>query len=163
MKHLFIIRHAKSSWDISTLSDFTRTLNERGHKDAPIMAQRMLNKNIPLDLLVSSTAVRAFTTAKYFASAYQINEKEIVTLDELYHAAPEIFYNTITSLSDTYDNVAIFSHNPGITDFVNKLTNMQVDNMPTCSVFAIKIDSRKWADFTSSKKEFWFFDYPKSL
>ena len=163
MKHLLIIRHAKSSWDLKTLTDFDRSLNERGHQDAPAMAKRLLNQNVAIDLFVSSTANRALTTAIYFAEAYKKSENDIVKVDALYHAMPDVFYKTIEVINNNIDSVAIFSHNPGITEFVNELTSTKIDDMPTCGVFAIKVNSNSWVDFAKSKKEFWFFDYPKNL
>ena len=163
MKQLLIIRHAKSDWSNPLLTDFERTLNDRGNKDAPLMAKRLKEKNIAIDTFVSSTATRAFTTAKYFANTFDKKEKDILKIDELYHASPKTFYSTIEELNDEFDSAAIFSHNPGITDFVNSLTKTRIDNMPTCAVFAIKIDIESWHQFTSAKKEFWFFDYPKSI
>ena len=163
MKQLFIIRHAKSSWDIGVLNDFDRGLNQRGHSDAPIMAKRLINRNISIDLFVSSTAKRALTTATYFAEAYYKVEKDILKVDELYHAMPNVFYKTIADLNDEFNNVALFSHNPGITEFINELTKTQIDDMPTCGVFAVNVHTNSWADFKSAKKEFLFFDYPKSI
>lgn len=163
MKQLLIIRHAKSSWDIDIQNDFDRTLNERGHKDAPTMAQRMLDKKIAIDLIVSSAAMRAFTTAKYFANIYGKSEKDILKLEQLYHAQPQTFYETIATLKDEYCNVAIFSHNPGITAFVNELTKTIIDDMPTCGIFAITAQTDKWLNFKKAKKTFLFFDYPKSF
>jgi phosphohistidine phosphatase len=163
MKQLLIIRHAKSSWDIGVLNDFDRGLNQRGHSDAPAMAKRLIDKNIAIDLFVSSTAKRALTTAIYFAETYHKKEKDIVKVDDLYHAMPAVFYKTIVDLNDEFSNVALFSHNPGITEFVNELTKTQIDDMPTCGIFALHIHTKSWADFKSAKKEFWFFDYPKSI
>jgi len=163
MKQLFIIRHAKSSWDIGVLNDFDRGLNQRGHTDAPAMAKRLIDKNIAIDLFVSSTAKRALTTATYFAEAYHKVEKDILKVDELYHAIPTIFYNTIAAISYTLNSVAVFSHNPGITEFVNELTKTQIDVMPTCGIFAMNVHTKSWADFKSAKKDFLFFDYPKSI
>jgi phosphohistidine phosphatase len=163
MKQLLIIRHAKSSWDLSTLNDFERPLNERGHKDAPAMAKRLIEKKIVIDAFVSSTANRALTTATYFAETYGKAKKDIIQVPKLYHALPETFYKVINNLSDDFTTVSLFSHNPGITNFVNELTSTQIDNMPTCGVFAIKINIDNWKDFTKGKKEFWFFDYPKNI
>jgi len=162
MKSLLIIRHAKSSWDLKTLNDFDRSLNERGHRDAPAMAQRLLAKNIAIDLFVSSSANRALTTATYFAEAYQKTESDILKIDELYHAMPDVFYKTIATINNSIDSVAIFSHNPGITEFVNELTSTKIDDMPTCAIFAVKVNSNSWSDFAKAKKEFWFFDCPKA-
>jgi phosphohistidine phosphatase len=163
MKQLLIIRHAKSDWNSFLLSDFERPLNDRGNKDAPMMASRLKEINITIDTFVSSTANRALTTAIYFAKAYNIKEKDILKVNELYHASANTFNKTVEGLSDNCNCVAIFSHNPGITDFVNSLTKTTIDNMPTCAVFAVKIETNSWKNFSSSKKEFWFFDYPKSI
>ena len=161
MKTLLLIRHAKSSWDDISLSDFDRPLNDRGKKDAPMMARRLSDKKIKIDSFVSSPAKRAKRTAVFFAKEFGIDENQIVFKTELYSAPKEIFYEVIEKLDNVADHVAIFSHNPGITDFVNSLTDVHADDMPTCSVFAIKTDAKKWNQFRTSNKEFWFFDYPK--
>ena len=162
MKQLLIIRHAKSSWELGVLNDFDRGLNDRGQRDAPAMATRLLNKNIAIDLFVSSTAKRAFATATHFATAYKKKAAAIVKVDELYHATPPVFYETIAALDDAYNCVAIFSHNPGITEFVNELCSTKIDDMPTCAVFAVTINTKSWANFAIAKKDFLFFDYPKA-
>ena len=69
----------------------------------------------------------------------------------------------IANASNKFDSIAIFSHNPGLTDFANLLTATRIDNIPTCGIFAAKADCDKWKDFKEAKKEFWFFDYPKNL
>lgn len=161
MKQLLIIRHAKSSWANPGQEDFDRPLNQRGENDAPKMAKRVLDRKVKIDAFVSSTAKRAFTTATYFAEAFGQKKKEIIGLQQLYHAYPVVYYEVISRLSDELDTVAIFAHNPGITMFVNELTPTKVDNMPTCAVFAIQIETEHWKDFENAKKKFWFFDYPK--
>ena len=162
MKQILIIRHAKSSWNLSTLKDFDRPLNDRGNKDAPMMAKRLLDKKIVIDAFVSSTAKRALTTATHFAKIYKQPQENIIQFPELYRAMPAIFYSVINKISDDFKTIAIFSHNPGITEFVNELTTTRVDDMPTCAVFAININCNSWGDFKTAKKVFWFFDYPKN-
>jgi phosphohistidine phosphatase len=83
-------------------------------------------------------------------------------LPSLYEASVKNFYEAVENINDKDDAVALFSHNPGITDFVNTLTEKNIDNMPTCGVFAIKIKTKKWEDFKKAEKEFLFFDYPKN-
>ncbi|HMO62439.1 MAG TPA: histidine phosphatase family protein [Ferruginibacter sp.] len=162
-KILLIVRHAKSSWDLTTLNDFDRPLNERGKKDAPAMAQRLLQQKITIDAFVSSPAKRAKKTAALFCREYAVNEQDIILITKLYHAPAEVFYEVASTLDDAFNTVAIFSHNPGITEFVNQLVEeVYLDNMPTCSVFAVKIHSHTWADFRNAKKELLFFDYPKA-
>jgi len=160
-KILLLVRHAKSSWDDPSLSDFERPLNERGKKDAPEMAKRLNSKKIKIDAFVSSTAKRARQTCKYFTKEFDPKKKNIVREAKLYEADEQSFYEVIEGFKDKWDNVAAFSHNPGITYFANSLTENRIDDMPTCSVFAVKINTDKWSNFRLAKKEFLFFDYPR--
>lgn len=163
MKTLLLVRHAKSSWDLATLNDFDRSLNERGKKDAPVMAQRLLDRKIDINIFVSSPAKRAKKTAELFCSIYKKDKEQIIFVPALYHASLNTFFEVVTQLNDDYNCVAIFSHNPVITEFVNQLVeNVTIDNMPTCGVFAVKTSITKWKEFSTSKKELLFFDYPKA-
>ena len=162
MKKLLLIRHAKSSWDDISLNDFDRPLNERGKKDAPVMAQRLMDKNEKIDLFISSPAKRASRTAKIFAELFNRKKDDIIFKTALYGASTDIFYEVISKLEDEFDNIAVFSHNPGLTDFANDLTETKIDNIPTCGIFAIKIDTNHWFNIKEAKKEFWFMDYPKA-
>jgi len=161
MKSLLLIRHAKSSWDNPMQNDFDRPLNARGIKDAPKMAERLLKRKIKIDVFISSPAVRAKQTCSFFMQVYKADESNMQLQSQLYLAEPEVFLKTIEHISDTNSCAAIFSHNDGITEFANTLTNTRIDNMPTCSVFAVKADIVNWKDFAKAKKEYWFFDYPK--
>ena len=159
---LVLIRHAKSSWAFLDMEDFDRPLNDRGNHDAPMMAKRLLKKEINIDAFVSSPAVRARTTAEYFAKAYDQKSKHIIEVPALYEAPVSVFYQVVSGLDNSIKTAAIFSHNPGITDFANSLTTMRIDNVPTSGVFAVKANIKKWSDFEEAEKEFWFFDYPKA-
>lgn len=161
MKSLLLVRHAKSSWNFD-VDDFDRPLNERGLKDGPEMAKRLIKKEIRIDCFVSSPAKRALTTASLFAEAYDKNSKDIITAPTLYEATTEDFYNVLETLDADFKTVALFSHNPSITNFANQLTSVTIDDMPTCSVFAVKADGKSWKDISTIPKKFWFFDYPKS-
>ena len=162
MKTLIVIRHAKSSWDVAGQKDFDRTLNDRGKRDAPEMAQRLKEKGLAIDLFVSSPAKRAYKTSKYFAAAFKKGKEDIVLDERLYEAPMETFYEVVAALDNKHDTVALFAHNPGITDFVNTLTGVRTDNMPTCGVFAVHADTEDWKTFRESSKQFLFFDYPKN-
>jgi phosphohistidine phosphatase len=162
MKTLIVVRHAKSSWDNEGLDDKERPLNDRGNKDAPEMAKRLRKKDIQIDLLVSSPAKRAFRTARYFAEEFKFSKKDIISTEKLYDAGKENFYDVIAKLDDKIKTVAVFSHNPGITSFVNSLTSVQIDNLPTSGVFAVQANSDKWTEFKDSEKVFLFFDFPKN-
>jgi phosphohistidine phosphatase len=160
MKTLLLVRHAKSSWGDFSLPDFDRPLNERGKHDAPMMAKRLLNKGVKLDLLVSSPAKRAKRTAQAFAEVF--GKEKILYDEELYMASAEQFFSVISRLDNSFHNIAIFSHNPGITSFANILQVASIDEMPTCSILAISTPAQSWLDFRESEKKFWFFDYPKN-
>jgi len=161
MKTLLLIRHAKSSWDTPSQKDFDRPLNDRGHHDAAAMAERLLDKGIEIDAFISSTANRALSTAKYFAKAYNRSEHSIIKASELYEAQFDVFFDVISKLDDAFNSVAIFAHNPGITTFANFLTKTTIDNMPTCGIFAIHANIKKWKQFEAATRSFWFVDYPK--
>jgi phosphohistidine phosphatase len=91
MKSLFVVRHAKSDWNSAAQTDFDRPLNDRGNKDAPLMAKRMFDQGHKLDVLISSNAMRAKTTAQFFADAYGYKTKNIILVPELYHALRNSF------------------------------------------------------------------------
>jgi phosphohistidine phosphatase len=163
MKTVLLIRHAKSSWDDPGLSDYDRPLNERGKKDAPRMAERLHERGIRIDAFVSSPAKRAKKTAEQFAKQYKLNPEDIIFKTELYMAGEEAFGSVLERLDDKIDCVAIFSHNPGITDFANSLTDASIDNIPTSGIFGVSVEAKKWSKFKEARKKFLFFDYPKAL
>jgi phosphohistidine phosphatase len=162
MKQLLVIRHAKSSWSNSVIDDFDRPLNERGNNDALRMAKLLSEKKIKVDAIIASTANRAFTTAVYFAKELGLKKINIKGYDKLYHAPSHVYYDIIEDLDDDLNSIAIFAHNPGITDFVNSLSEAQIDNMPTCGIFAIKVPIKNWNEFRAAEKSFWFFESPKA-
>lgn len=162
MKTLLLIRHAKSSWADLGQKDFDRPLNERGKKDAPEMAKRIKERGVKPDLIVSSPARRAKKTARYFAEEFGIDKEDIFLADRLYETATNDYQDVVGSLPDKHNVVLLFAHNPTLTSFANMLSNIRIDDMPTCSVFAVSIDCTRWKDFANSPKRFLFFDYPKN-
>jgi phosphohistidine phosphatase len=162
MKTLILVRHAKSSWADQGVDDFDRPLNDRGKKDGQEMAKRLHKRDIDVDLFVSSPARRARRTARYFAEEYGVDKDDILLVKELYLAAPHSFSQVITAMNDKHDSIAIFAHNPGITEFASSLTNVRIDDMPTCAVFAVSADTDSWSQFEQAEKKFLFFDYPKN-
>ena len=164
VKTLFIIRHAKSSWDASNIDDFERPLNDRGKRDAPRMGKRLKEKDIQPTLLLSSPAKRALSTAKRIAKVLKYPKDDIKTDRRLYHADEETMLTIVRELKEKQDVVMIFSHNPGLTEFVNSLMDgeLDIDNVPTCGVVAFKLDLDTWKDVDWGKGKLLFFDYPKS-
>ena len=162
MKHLLLVRHAKSSWGDLSIKDFDRPLNDRGKNDAPMMAKRLLKRGITIDAFLSSPAKRARKTAELFAKEYKASKDQIIFFDKLYLAGSTAFTDVIAKTDDRFSTVAVFSHNEGITEFANSLTETKTDNIPTCGVFAVTLKAKHWSDFAEAKKEFWFFDFPKN-
>src|SRR5580765_3320693 len=119
MKSILLIRHAKSSWDHISMDDLDRPLNDRGKRDAPMMAERLLDCNLEIDAFISSPAKRARKTAEIFSKVFGQGKKHVEIKEELYEAGENDFASVIENLPDDLNVVAIFSHNPGITDFAN--------------------------------------------
>jgi phosphohistidine phosphatase len=161
MKTIILVRHAKSSWEDFSLPDFDRPLNDRGRRDAPVMAERLRERGIVPELLVSSTAKRAQKTCKLFAEALGMDKSAILLKEELYLAEPDMFGKVIVSLNDRISCVALYAHNPGITAFANLTGVADIDDMPTCSIFAYTAEAREWKDVAKASKKFLFFDQPK--
>jgi phosphohistidine phosphatase len=162
MKSIYLIRHAKSDWGVD-VDDFDRPLNERGKRDAPMMAKRLKVRKVEIDAFVASPAKRALKTAKTFADEFGLPHDQIILKPELYLAPPATFYSVLADLDNGLNKVAIFSHNNGITEFANSLGVARIDNMPTCSVFAFTLEAIDWGQIRTAEKRFSFFDYPKNM
>ncbi|WPP49533.1 SixA phosphatase family protein [Catalinimonas niigatensis] len=164
MKSLFLIRHAKSSWDDASLRDFDRPLNARGKKDAPMMGKRLRQGGHMPDLMLSSPAVRTVSTAWAIADALQYSREKILTLDDLYHASPSEILNVLRRTKDTVDTLFLFGHNPGLTDFANAVCQEHIDNIVTCGVYALQLEMNSWKALSLDKKAvLLFYDFPKNL
>ncbi len=165
MKTLYLVRHAKSSWDNPEQSDFDRPLNERGKKNAPRMARRLKEKHVTPDVMLTSPAERALATCKEFALVLGFPENKIKTDRRLYHANEDQILKVIQELKDLpRDNeevVILFGHNPGLTEFANSLLNEDLENIPTCGVVAATLDIMDWKDARFGCGEMEFFDSPK--
>ncbi|MFA0960840.1 histidine phosphatase family protein [Roseivirga sp. BDSF3-8] len=162
MRDLYIIRHAKSSWKDESLDDFDRPLNKRGKRDAPAMADRLKSAKVSPDLLLSSPANRALTTAQHIAEGLSISPEEIETNEELYLADPQAILDVIRAVPDSVNTLFIFGHNPGLTIFANELADTDIDNIPTTGVVRVRLAQKRWKDIDWRKGELVFFDFPKN-
>ncbi len=161
MKVLYLVRHAKSSWDDETLADIDRPLNKRGKKDAPEMGERLKRQNIQPDLLISSPAKRARATAKKIAKKIEYPKEKIKIEEEIYEGEPDQYLELLKNISDHYPSVMVFGHNPGITEFSNALCGVQIHNIPTCGIVSIHFEINEWQQIDYNKGKLVFFDYPK--
>jgi len=162
MKTLYLVRHAKSSWEHLFQDDFDRPLNERGRKDAPRMAKRLKERDIKPDLVLTSPAERALSTCMIMAERAGYPSSNILKDQRLYHASDEQLLKIVREFNDANDEVMIFCHNPGLTEFVNRLIREPLtDNIPTCGVVCIKLPVTSWKEVTWENGDVRFYDYPK--
>lgn len=163
MKKLYLVRHAKSSWDDYSLSDEKRPLNERGKRDAPVMAKLLKDQSADIQLMISSTAKRAMATAKVFKKTFDIDKSKFLKTDQLYLASTSAILEVVRKIDDDYDCIALFGHNPGLTDFVNRFSDKMVDNVPTCGIARIEFNVDSWSAIESERGELTSFLYPKMI
>lgn len=163
MKTLVIVRHAKSSWDNPGLSDHQRPLSNRGLRDAPRMGARLAEMGPPIDRVISSSAARALSTAELVTQEIGLPWDEIRIEDALYHATEEDMIDLISEQEDYLDGLMLFGHNPGMTYLVNDLSDLDLDNLPTCGVVVLQFEVDSWSkigDQIASSAEF---DFPKRI
>jgi phosphohistidine phosphatase len=147
MKRLYLVRHAKSSWEYD-VSDHKRPLNKRGFKDANLVSKHLKNVIIFPELIISSDANRALTTANIFISNFGINEDDIKLEHELYDFSGQGLTNVIKNCVDSIDTLMVFGHNHAMTYFVNTYGNKPIGNVPTSGFTHIEIDINSWNDLT---------------
>lgn len=162
MKTLYLIRHAKSSWDDPALKDFNRPLNTRGKRDAPKMGKRLKKLKILPDLIVSSPAKRAAKTAIHIAKEIDYPVERISFIEGLYHASSMDLLRIVQNTPSYIKSLILFGHNPGLTDFANGLCENKVDNIVTTGVYALQFEVEDWKQVKLHKKgKLLFYDYPK--
>lgn len=160
MKYLYLVRHAKSSWDDASLSDIERPLNKRGKKDAPFMGKLLNKMKISPELLITSPAKRALTTARIFAEEIDYPDKKIIIDERIYGASPGEIIKIISEL-DEQNIIMVFGHNPTFTSVANFLSVSNIDNLPTCSVTGIEFPVDNWPQIEEHKGKIILFEYPK--
>lgn len=163
MKTIYLIRHAKSSWDNPSLRDFDRPLNKRGFRDAPFMADFLSKQNPTPDKLVSSPAKRAFTTASYFAGALGIMVQDIQQEPGVYEAYAQELLFIIQRFRPEWNTVCLFGHNPGFTNLANQFADDFIANIPTCGIAQISGAITEWKDFQKGRVKLRNFYYPKQF
>lgn len=161
MKTLYINRHAKSSWKFENLNDFDRPLNSRGKMAADFMAKKLKEKGSTFDLIISSPANRALSTAEYFSDEFNYDHSHIEEAHSMYHADHGTLLTIIDNLPDKFNSVMLFGHNPGFTNLANILTGDTLGNIPTCGIVKINFEVDKWIEVIPGIGSMEFFDYPK--
>ncbi len=143
MKTLLIMRHAKSDWDNSKLSDHARPLNKRGKQDAPQMGKLLKEHDLVPDMIMTSTAERALTTAELVVLACDY-DGELVTTNSFYHADPATYLEVLQGVDDQYKRVMIVGHNPGMEELVADLTGV-AEHFTTANIAHVELPISSWS------------------
>ncbi len=162
MKTLFLLRHGKSSWGDNNLSDHDRPLNERGRKGAEKMAKRFLALADAPELVISSSAVRALSTARIFCAGIGYKEEDIVINPQAYTFDVNAVLQEIKKTDDQYTTVMFVGHNPAYTELANRFSQTHIENVPTAGMLAFSCPSDHWHSMDSSDTSLQWFDYPKN-
>jgi len=163
MKHLLLVRHAKSDWS-GDLGDYDRPLNDRGRRDVPAMAEALRERGVQPDRIVSSSALRAFTTSFGLAEGLGFIPSEIERRRDLYLAEPDAILHTIRSLDDAADTVMIVGHNPGMHEMAHLLCAAGgVDEFPTLAVAHFTWEGASWSTLAFSEASLVELLLPKKL
>ncbi len=159
-KTLLIMRHAKSDWSDSTLSDFDRPLNKRGSRDAPRMGKRLHSEGYRCDLLLASPALRAKTTAEAVAECIGYPLADIVWDASLYMADIEDYMRVIAKVNPAVEHLMIVSHNPGSEMLIQHLCGERFEKFPTAAYALLEVEGT-WERM--DRVQFIDFDFPKSM
>jgi len=161
MKILTLVRHAKSSWNDTTLSDRQRPLNSRGERDAPEMGRRIADHGVRPSLIISSPATRAWTTAKIIAQEISYPTEFLQREDSLYLASLDDLLDVVCTQDNGFNSLMVVGHNPGLTDFANFLSPGLSNNLPTAGVVSVQMDREDWSLYERPETELLVHDYPK--
>lgn len=164
MKELIIVRHAKSDWGNEFLKDIDRPLNERGYNDAYFSSQWYSSNKEHPDLIVSSPATRALSTALIFSRDMNMEPDKIRLADNIYESPAPVLLKVIQGLERSAGRVMLFGHNPGFTDLSNQLsTDMYFENVPTCGIVSFSFDVKKWQDAEPGGAKLNYYQFPKDF
>ncbi len=164
MKTLILVRHAKSDWSDATLADFDRPLNERGRGDAPRMAAALVARGYVPTAMMTSPAVRAYTTARIYAEAFGVPENDLSINEELYEASAKTIHDAIRTFPDHAETAAMFGHNPGMNSVVQAFADDFIGNLPTCASVVIRAHVDTWAEFgLENRPQIWLFLTPSNV
>ncbi|MCB1583238.1 MAG: histidine phosphatase family protein [Xanthomonadales bacterium] len=161
MKTVNLIRHAKSSWEDSRLSDVNRPLAPRGIKDCKIMAGHILEAGWNPVNVFCSRAQRAQLTIRGIAKALPYRDINWLIDDALYTFSYGSLINWLEQLDDEISEVTLVGHNPAFTDLVNHLSKARLDNVSTCAYVQMVSSAHVWAELLSSQTEMVHFVKPK--
>ncbi|GAB3602471.1 SixA phosphatase family protein [Microbacterium aureliae] len=156
MIELVLVRHAKSDWGDPGLDDHDRPLNDRGRRDAPRMAARLAEAGARPEVILSSSALRARTTAEAFAERLR---REVTVEPALYGASAGTLLTHASAAGSA--SVLVVAHDPGMSVLAGRLSRDRIEHMPTCAVAVFRWDEDDWAVVDAVDPADWSFDTPR--
>lgn len=163
MKTLYLIRHAKSSWESAGVADADRPLIPKGIKKTKQIVEFLKNRETLFDLIISSPAVRAFETAKIVAAGLNYPPEKIQIERKIYDGYYDRILDIIYGTPNEINSLAIFGHNPTITHLANLFLHPGIENIPTSGVVCLTFPTDKWEDIPANDPVKEFFITPKIL
>lgn len=161
MKTIYLVRHAKSSWKYPNLDDFERPLNKRGRKNAPFMGKVLKKLKVAPDLVISSPANRAATTARIIAAAINYPLEDIRYSQTIYEFRENALINVVKQIDDSVNKAMVVGHNPAINAFSNFIGDQPIGHIPTCGVYCFELDISSWTKISDHCGKIEFFEFPK--
>jgi len=161
MKTLLLVRHGKSAWDEPGLDDHERPLAARGLRDAPEMGRRLAERGLQPDVILSSTAVRARTTAELMADALGFRADRVITDERLYAASADEVLRVIGELDGDLSSAMVVGHNPETASLAHRLSD-EIHEMPTCAVAELTFDVDAWYELEDAAPVSVRVDTPRS-
>ena len=163
MKTLYLVRHAKSSWEEPGVSDADRPLIPKGVKKTGLIVDFLRKRGTTVDLMISSPAVRAYETAKIIAAGLDYPLNRIKTDRKIYDSYYDRILDIIYGTSNDVNSLMIFGHNPTITNLANLFLHPGIENMPTSCVVCLSFNADRWEDIPANTAIQEFVIYPKML
>jgi phosphohistidine phosphatase len=163
MKTIYIVRHAKSSWDAIDMPDEQRPLMDKGKKRTVKVIDYFHKNDIKVDCIISSHAVRALETAKILAYGLEYPIENIKIDSHLYYADGDGILSQIYDLPERFNAVMIVGHNPALTDFVNEFLESPLENLPTSGVISFTFETDQWVGMPQASRKTNFILFPKEL
>jgi phosphohistidine phosphatase len=163
MKTLYIVRHAKSSWDFPELSDLERPIIEKGIYNTKKMAKELNDKKVVVDHMISSHAKRALETAKIIAAGINYPIEKIEISKNIYEHTDDDILDMISGVDNDMISLMVFGHNPTFTQLANRFLDEPIELLPTSGVISITFETNNWLEITKVKHKTNFMLFPKQL
>jgi phosphohistidine phosphatase len=162
MKTLYLLRHAKSSWAAPEQKDYDRPLDERGLEEAAQMAARLMERSERPQLVISSPALRALSTARIVCETLGMPSEGIIENRQIYLAGSPKLQQLVSLFDESAVSAMLVAHNPALTDLANDLAHAGIDNIPTCGLVTLELPIEHWAELLPGSGRLRSFEYPNN-